>query len=355
MLIIWHLISYISIPTVQSWGRGSPCLLARLRLSWSSRWNINEAVSRRVIDPSAPSASLRTFYLQVSTEWADEGKRADHHGRFAGWSFGAGLCFSALQLYQNESGASWEYSLHTWQAAANVCARGDTGEQICSSIHLNVSAFEEEKEGARGRRLTDRSSAAFSFFCKREASLPSLQKSYLLSVLFSGAWSMQESPASTSAELSRSDLMHCGRPSCSPGAPASKTQSPPSFKAKRAEETRRPSIECYQELSCSSKQQEGKHVGLWRRPIRSERRGGEVEYRRRGRGGAPTSYLSPVVSADVFLKGWDETRRVVREKRRSLSVLIRWMFTEPAFKWAWDILLHHQNISVQRVYQDDRC
>lgn len=31
--------------------------------------------------------------------------------------------------------------------------------------------------------------------------------------------------------------------------------------------------------------------------------GGEVEYRRRGRGGAPTSYLSPVVSADVFLKG----------------------------------------------------
>lgn len=73
---------------------------------------------------------------------------------------------------------------------------------------------------------------------------------------------MQESPASTSAELPRSDLMLCGRPSCSPGAPASKTQSPPSFKAKRAEETRRPSIECYQELSCSSKQQEGKHVGL---------------------------------------------------------------------------------------------
>ena len=159
---------------------------------------------------------------------------------------------------------------------------------------------------------------------------------------------MQESPASTSAERSRSDLMHCGRSSCSPGAPASKTQSPLSFKAKRAEEPRRPSIECYQESSSSSKQQEGKHVRPRRRPIRSNTEG-EVEYRRRGRGGAPTSYLSPVVSADVFLIGWDEARRVVGERRRPLSVLTRWMFTEPAFKWVWDILLHHQNISVQRV------
>ena len=72
-----------------------------------------------------------------------------------------------------------------------------------------------------------------------------------------------------------------------------------------------------------------------------------MKCQRRGRGGAPLSYLSPVVSADVFLIGG-----AVREKRRSFSVLIRWMFTERAFK---RLFLHHQNISVQRIYQDDRC